>query len=83
MKVKIPTAAAATKLVTYLLSKGLAGVPPLSSSEDLAVEYLIDRGYENNDERVDSLINWQTTKNFTTGFIAGLGGVITLPVSIR
>jgi uncharacterized protein (DUF697 family) len=60
----------------------VAGVPPLSSSEDLAAEYLIDRGFENNDERVDSLVNWETAKNFTTGFIAGLGGVITLPISI-
>ena len=78
----LPTEASASKLVKYLLEKGLAGVPPLSSAEHLAIEYLIDQGYENNDERVDSLINWETTKNFTTGFITGLGGVTTFPVSI-
>jgi uncharacterized protein (DUF697 family) len=57
-------------------------LPPLSSAEDLATEYLIDRGYETHDERVASLIKWETTKNFTSGFITGLGGFITLPVAI-
>lgn len=77
-----PTEASANKLVTFLLDKGLGGVPPLSSAENLATEYLIDQGYETHDERVDSLINWETTKNFTSGFITGLGGFITLPVAI-
>jgi hypothetical protein len=82
MKALAPNEASASKLVTYLLDKGLGGVPPLSSAENLASEYLIDQGYVDDDERVDSLINWETTKNFTTGFITGLGGVITLPVAI-
>jgi len=72
----------AIKLVKWIAAQGIEGVPPLSSAKNLAVEYKIDQGYENDDERVDSLINWETTKNFTSGFIAGLGGVITLPVSI-
>ena len=57
-------------------------MPPLSSAEALAAEYLADMRHEDDDERVDSLINWETTKNFTTGFITGLGGVISLPVSV-
>ncbi|WP_419095960.1 EcsC family protein [Ureibacillus endophyticus] len=28
------------------------------------------------------MVNWQTTKCATTGFLTGLGGVVTLPVSI-
>lgn len=78
----LPTPAAANKLVGYLLSRGISGVRPLSSAQDLATEYLIDQRYVNNDERVDSLIKWETTKNFTSGFITGLGGIVTLPVSI-
>jgi uncharacterized protein (DUF697 family) len=27
-------------------------------------------------------VKWETTKNFTTGFLTGLGGFITLPVAI-
>ena len=77
-----PTAARATKLTNFLLERGLGGVPPLSSAVDLATEYLIDQGYEDHDQRVDALINWETTKNFTSGFITGLGGVISLPLSI-
>jgi hypothetical protein len=82
MAATLPTPTAANKLVDYLLSRGISGVRPLSSAQDLATEYLIDQGYASNDERVDSLINWETTKNFTSGFITGLGGVVTLPVSI-
>lgn len=77
-----PTTAQATRLTNFLLERGLGGVPPLSSASDLANEYLIDQGYEDHDQRVDALINWETTKNFTSGFITGLGGVISLPLSI-
>jgi uncharacterized protein (DUF697 family) len=82
MAKSVPTAASATRITNFLLEKGLAGVPPLSSAENLGAEYLIDQGYETDDERVDSLINWETTKNFTSGFITGLGGVVSLPLSI-
>lgn len=77
-----PSETSAQALVRYLLERGLNGVPPLSSAESLATEYLIDAGYEDNDQRVESLVNWETTKNFTTGFLTGLGGIIALPVSI-
>lgn len=82
MPPRAPTEASANKLVTYLLEKGLGGVPPLSSAANLAAEYLIDQGYETHDARVDSLIKWETRKNFTTGFLTGLGGVISLPVGV-
>jgi uncharacterized protein (DUF697 family) len=82
MSKRPPSAAQATKLTDFLLERGLGGVPPLSSAVDLADEYLIDQGYEDHDQRADALINWETTKNFTTGFITGLGGVISLPLSI-
>ena len=77
-----PSESNAIKLVKWIISMAIEGVPPLSSAKDLAIEYKIDQGYENDDERVDSLINWETTKNFTSGFLTGLGGVITLPVSV-
>lgn len=74
--------ASANRFVAYLLETGLAGAGPLSSAEDLANEYLINKGYANDDRRVDALIKWEIGKNFTTGFISGLGGVVTFPVSI-
>jgi uncharacterized protein (DUF697 family) len=82
MTQRTPTEASANKLVTYLLEKGLGGFPPLSSAEDLATGYLIDQGYATHDARVASLVKWEMTKNFTTGFITGLGGVVTLAVGV-
>lgn len=72
----------AVKLAKWITDKAVNGLPPLSSADNLAQEYLIDDGYPNNEARVDALINWETAKNFTSGFITGLGGLITLPVSV-
>ena len=74
--------ASAGQYASYLLEKGLAGAGPLSSAEDLASEYLIDSSYGNDDRRVEALIRREMTKNFTSGFITGLGGLVTFPVSI-
>ena len=72
----------ALRLVNWIIDRAIEGVPPLSSASDLAQEYLIDSSYINNDDRVAALINWESSKNFTTGFITGLGGLLTLPVSV-
>jgi hypothetical protein len=72
----------ANRLASFLLEKGLAGAGPLSSAEDLASEYLIDSSYGNDDRRVDALIRREMAKNFTSGFVTGLGGLVTFPVSI-
>jgi uncharacterized protein (DUF697 family) len=79
---RAPTDASANRLAAYLLEKGLDGAGPLSGAEDLANEYLIDRSYADDDKRIDALIRRETRKNFTTGFLTGLGGVVTFPVSI-
>ena len=69
-------------LAAYLLEKGLKGLGPLSSAESLATEYLIDADYGDDDRRVAALVRWETAKNFTTGFLTGLGGFVTLPVAV-
>lgn len=50
------------------------------SAQELANDYL--KGDGNIEEKVRSLINWQTSKSFTSGFVTNLGGIITLPVAI-
>ena len=65
-----------TKVATWLTDAAVNGIGPLSSSIQLAQEYKIDNDYPDNDARVDSLINWETSKNFTSGFVTGLGGLI-------
>ena len=72
----------ASQLVNWIVDSAIEGVPPLSSASDLAQEYLIDQSYTDSDDRVASLINWETSKNFTTGFVTGLGGLLTLPVAV-
>ena len=70
------------QLTRYLIEKAVSGVGPISGAEELAQEYLIDRSYPDDDSRVRSLIRWETGKNFTSGFLTGLGGLMTLPVTI-
>lgn len=69
------------EVLDWAYEKSLDGIPGISSAEELAEEYLS----ENNGDAVkacDSLINWQIAKCATSGFLSGLGGIITLPVSI-
>ncbi len=70
------------KLVKGILSHGVDGLGPMASSEELANEYRNDRSYSSTDDRVDALIRWESSKNFGTGFVSGLGGLVTLPVAI-
>lgn len=59
---------------------GVPGFPGLGSAEGLAEDYLNDPG--SLEEKVDALIRVQVLKAATSGFVTGLGGVITLPVAI-
>lgn len=56
------------------------GVPGMDTAIELADNYLQKNGEL--DANVKSLILWQNTKSATSGFITGLGGIITLPVAI-
>lgn len=76
------TESAGLKIINWVSDHGINGIGPLSSATDLAQEYLIDDSYADHDDRVASLVNWEVSKNFTSGFVTGLGGLITLPVAI-
>ncbi|HEV7332519.1 MAG TPA: EcsC family protein [Flavisolibacter sp.] len=60
--------------------KAITGAGVLGSAYDLAEDYR--KKSRSNQEAVTTLINWQTAKCATTGFLTGMGGVITLPLSI-
>lgn len=76
------------KVDKYLIKKALNwsydaaidGIPGMGTSVDLANYYLM--GNKSLDKKVDALIRWQNTKCATSGFIGGLGGLITLPVAL-
>ena len=69
------------RAVDQILDQALQGIGPLPSALDLADEY--KRGpYANDAERVRVLIKWACAKNAAAGFVAGLGGMLILPVAI-
>lgn len=72
----------ALELVKTIMSTGIDGRGRLKSSRELGEEYLSDPRYGSRKERVDALVRWETTKNFSTGFATGLGGLMTLPAAV-
>jgi hypothetical protein len=72
----------AVGLVQWIADRSISGVGPLNSAEALAAEYLNDSSYADHAARVRSLIRWECSKNFSTGFITSLGGLATLPAAI-
>ncbi len=71
----------AQDLVQWILDQALDGIGRLPSASDLADDYK-SQPYANDAERVQALIRWAVAKNAGTGFVTGLGGVLTLPVTI-
>lgn len=71
-----------SKIFNALLGHALGGVGPMTGARELAQQYIDDPQFHSAADRTSSLIRWETTKNFSTGFLSGLGGFITLPVTI-
>ncbi|MCU4391240.1 EcsC family protein [Acinetobacter courvalinii] len=67
-------------VLNWSYDKAVQGVVGLDSAYDLAEDYM--KGDSSIYDQVNSLIRWQNTKAGTSGFITGLGGVITLPIAI-
>lgn len=64
----------------WAYDKAVNGVPGLDSAIELAEDYKEEGGTSY--DQANSLIRWQNTKAATSGFITGLGGILTLPVAI-
>lgn len=64
----------------WAYESAINGLPKMKSAEELADDYL-DKS-NTLESAIDKLIKWQVGKCTTSGFITGLGGVITLPVAI-
>lgn len=52
------------------------------SSHALSAQYLGNDKYSNDDERIDDLIKWESLKSGAVGFLTGLGGFLTLPITL-
>ena len=69
-----------TRLLDWAYDTAISGPPPFDSAEDLATSYMEDDAPTV--DQVNSLIRFQVTKAATTGFLSGLGGLITLPITV-
>ncbi len=67
-------------LLDPIYNQAISGLPGCESARELANSYISDVGTK--EEQADSLIRWQIAKCATSGFLTGLGGLITLPVAI-
>lgn len=68
------------KVLDWAYEKTLNGVPGLDSADELAQKFMLQEGTLQ--QKADSLIRWQNAKAGTSGFITGIGGLMTLPVAI-
>lgn len=68
------------QVLDWSYDKAINGVVGLDSAIELAQDYMKKEGTRS--DQVNSLIRWQITKAGTSGFVTGLGGIITLPVAI-
>lgn len=68
------------QLLEWSYETAINGLPGMESAEDLAKEYL--RKSDSVEESIDKFIGWQCAKCGTSGFVTGLGGLLTLPVAI-
>jgi len=64
----------------WAYDKAVNGVPGLDSAEEMAANYL--NGAGTLIDKVNSLIFWQNSKAGTSGFLTGLGGILSMPVAI-
>lgn len=68
------------KVLDWSYDKAINGLPTMESAEELAKSYLSKS--KSVDEAIDKFISWQQAKCATSGFITGLGGIVTLPVAV-
>lgn len=72
---------AAGKVLDAIYEKALDGVPKVSRSVDEMCEDYLSKA-KSPDQAAKALAKWQVMKCGTSGFVTGLGGLITLPVAI-
>ena len=70
-----------TEIMDDLYEKAIDGIPKVSRSvSEMAGDYL--SRYDDVQSAAKALINYQIAKCGTSGFISGLGGIVTMPVAI-
>lgn len=68
--------------IEYIVTPAINGCFAFDSAKDLANTFLNDYSYDSKADMVNSLINWESSKNTMVGFITSCGGALTIPVGI-
>ena len=68
------------RILDGVYEKAVGGMPGLDSAYELAADYL--NSSDSLENQVNSLIRWQNTKAGTSGFVTGIGGLLSMPVTI-
>jgi hypothetical protein len=68
------------KTFEWLYQRAINGILGFDSAPEMAQNYLARGGYLK--DNVNALIKWQIVKAGTSGFLTGLGGLLTLPVAV-
>ncbi len=68
------------KALDWAYDKAVNGIPGCDSAEEMAMDYL--RGTGSLRDKANRLIRWQNTKSGASGFLTGLGGLVTLPITL-
>lgn len=69
-----------TKTLDWAYQKAVSGFTGVDSAYELGNSYIVGSGTLS--QRVDTLIKWQVAKAATSGFLTGVGGVISMPLTI-
>lgn len=64
----------------WAYDKALGGIAGFDSAQELAESYM--KAGDCKISQANSLIRWQNAKAGTSGFLTGLGGIITMPVTV-
>lgn len=71
---------AVLRVLDWTYDRAIEGVGGIDSARALADEYMATEGTLH--ERAERLIRWQVAKSSASGFLSGLGGAVTLPITI-
>jgi hypothetical protein len=69
-------------LMNWILDQALSGVPPFSPASRLVDEIRTRLPDATPRAQAERLILRESVKNFSTGFVTGLGGPVTLPLAV-
>ncbi|MCO7126057.1 EcsC family protein [Sporolactobacillus shoreicorticis] len=81
MKIGLLTSDKVMTVLDWCYEQSLNGLPAMPSVSEIAERYL-DKHHQNPEAAIKAFVRWQHAKVGTTGFLTGLGGLITLPVAV-